>query len=236
MTKSRHINKPKAIWTADQIEIVRARYPHEKTAHIARDLGKGVDLVFRKAKGLGLSKTQAYLDSPDACRLRRDNPNSAGHRYPKGHVPANKGLRRLGWAPGRMAETQFKKGRKPEESRNYKLIGSLRITDSGYLERKVSDDQSIYPARRWVAVHRLVWIEANGPVPVGHLCVFKPGMKTIDPDQITLDKIDCVTFAENMLRNTCHNYPKEIAQLIQLRGAVQRKINRRTKDERNDQK
>jgi hypothetical protein len=36
--------------------------------------------------------------------------------------------------------------------------------------------------------------------------------------------------AESMRRNSYHNYPKELAQLIQLRGALNRKINASIKD------
>lgn len=36
----------------------------------------------------------------------------------------------------RMQSTQFRKGRAPEESRNYLPIGSLRLTKNGWLEEK----------------------------------------------------------------------------------------------------
>lgn len=55
-------------------------------------------------------------------------------------------------------------------------------------------------------------------------------MHTTDPAAITADRLELVTRAENMARNTLHRYPKEVAQLIQLRGALNRKINARTKD------
>ena len=48
-------------------------------------------------------------------------------------------------------------------------------------------------------------------------------------EEITLDKVECISLAENMRRNSCHQYGKEIARLIQLRGAVSRQINKRGK-------
>ena len=45
--------------------------------------------------------------------------------------------------------------------------------------------------------------------------------------EITLDKVECISLADNMRRNTCHQYGPEIAKLIQLRGAVTRQINKR---------
>lgn len=111
---------------------------------------------------------------------------------------------------------------------NYVPIGTERIKD-GVLARKVTDDPSMYPARRWVPVHRMVWEAKHGPVPAGHVVRFLPGMKTLVASEITENKLELVTLAENMRRNTLHRYPKDVVQLIQLRGALNRKINRRSK-------
>lgn len=50
-------------------------------------------------------------------------------------------------------------------------------------------------------------------------------MRTAVLDEITLDRVECISLAENMRRNSYHNYPKEIALAIQLRGVLNRKIN-----------
>jgi hypothetical protein len=213
----------------EEDEILRRAFPHNRTAKVARVLGRSESSVHQRARKLGLKKSAKYLASPEACRLRRGGEVGKPYRYPKGHVPANKGLRRPGWAPGRMATTQFKKGAMSGAAqRNYVPIGTERIKD-GVLARKVTDDPSMYPARRWVPVHRMVWEAAHGPVPEGHVVRFRDGMKTLVASEITDDRLELVTFAENMLRNTLHRYPKEIVHLIQLRGALNRKINRRSK-------
>lgn len=80
--------------------------------------------------------------------------------------------------------------------------------------------------QRWKAVHRLLWVERHGPVPAGHVVVFRNGDKT----DLRLENLECVSRREQMARNTVHNYPKEIAQLMQLRGALNRKINNRSND------
>jgi len=229
MTKSRGINKPRAVWTDEMVAAVIARYPHEKTEKIALDLGLGVGQVFSKATNLGLEKTQVYLASPDACRLRREDSPGIAFRFPKGHVPANKGVKGISY-PG-MEATQFKKGQlSPRCQAMLKQIGDLRINSYGYLERKIT--MGLNGGRRWRAEHRLVWEAANGIIPDGHVVVFKPGMRSNILEEITLDKVELISRRELMNRNTLHNYPKEIALCIQLRGAVNRKINRRLKDER----
>jgi len=230
VTKSRNILSPRIQWTDWQLVQLRTRYANEKTENIANDIGVPLNKVYAQASRLGLAKTQEYLASADACRLRRGGDIGAAYRFKTGEPAWNKGK---SYQPGgRCQDTQSKKGHK----HNTELpLSTLRINADGYLERKTSMTHPV-PARRWIAVHRLVWIEANGPVPNGHVVVFKPGMRTNVLDEITLDKVELISCAENMRRNSYHNYPKEIAQLIQLRGAVQREINRRQRHDNTDNK
>lgn len=229
MTKSRGIRAPRIKWTPLQVEEIRRRYPHEKTEKIADDLNLPVGRIYAKAAWMGLSKTPEYLASPDACRLRGKNPNSVRTRFQKGLTPWNKGVKGLSLGG---KETQFKKGQMPHNTHE---VGAYRITRDGTLQRKIGNAKGSN-SKRWRGVHELVWIEANGPVPPKHICVFKPGMRTSVLEEITIDKVECISLAENMRRNTLHRYPKEIAQLIQLRGAVQRQINKRSKqNERADE-
>jgi hypothetical protein len=241
VTKSRNILRPRKRWTDSELEILRARYPHEQTSIVSAALGRDTHGVYRKANQLGILKTEAYLESPAAGRTRPSNgshPNSVKHRFQKGQTSHNKGLRRPGWHRGRMKETQFRKGQlSGQAAYNYVPIGTLRVNADGYLDKKVTDDASIVSARRWVGVHRLVWEEAHGPIPDGYVVVFQPGRRTIDPNLITLDALELVSRVELMRRNTVHNLPKELAELVQLRGALMRKINRRTREsEEQDQR
>lgn len=131
-------------------------------------------------------------------------------------------------AGGRSAETRFKPGRPACEARNYQPIGSLRLNKDGYLERKVTDDPALAPVRRWVGVHRLVWEAAHGPIPPRHVVRFLPGQRTVVAEEITVERLELVSQAENMRRNTVHRYPPQIAQAVQLLGALNRIINNRS--------
>lgn len=220
-------------WTATEDAMLRRRYPDEQAAVIARDMGFRVSQVHQRAHALGLRKSEAFKASDRSGRILRGRTDSRirATQFPKGHVPANKGVRRPGWAPGRMGETQFKKGQMSGAAQhNYVPIGSERISKDGYLERKTTDDPRLVPTRRWVGVHRLVWERAHGPIQHGHIVVFRPGTHTQDAALITADKLELITRVENMRRNSYHNrYPKEVARLIQLKGALNRKINRKAR-------
>ena len=214
----------KRLWSDQEIATITARYPHEPTADVARALRRSVLAVYQRAQLLGLEKSAEYLASPAACRLRRGDNVGAACRFQKGHVPANKGLRRPGWGPGRMKATQFKKGvRQGVAVKLYQPIGTERISKDGYLERKTNDNLPLQA--RWRSVHLLIWEAAHGPVPKGHAIAFRNG----DKRDIRLDNLHCISRRELMARNTVHNLPKPLAQTIQLLGALNRQIRRKTR-------
>jgi hypothetical protein len=214
-------------WTADHDETMRLSYPHVPTYVMAYLLDRSEAAVNARANILGLNKSAKYLASAHACRLRRGDNVGSRYRFPKGNVPANKGLRRPGWAPGRMASTQFKKGAKPP---SWLPVGSTRVNADGYLDRKVA------AAGRtnldWIAEHRLVWIAHHGEIPKGHVVTFKSGRRSTLEADITIDAIELITLAENMRRNTIHNLPAELKGAINALGGLRRSITCRSKREK----
>jgi len=211
----------KRLWSADDIAAVVARYPHEPTTTLAQDLRRTVTAVYQRAQILRLTKSPDYLAGPDACRLRRGDQVGHAHRFPKGHVPANKGLRRPGWGPGRMRETQFKKG---QAVWNWRAVGTQRLVD-GYFYTKVSDLRNVSWTRNWRPTHVLLWENHHGPIPRAHVVTFVNGDRT----DVRLDNLKLISRRELMARNTVHNLPKPLVETIQLLGALNRRIRRRTK-------
>lgn len=98
----------------------------------------------------------------------------------------------------------------------------------GYLERKVTDDPSKKPARRWIAAHRLVWEAANGPVPAGYMVRFRAGMATTEESEITIDRLELVSRAYNMAQNSIHNYPIPVKSLIRAVKRAERALENRS--------
>lgn len=234
MTKSRNILAPRHRWTRKELAILRREYPHRRCADVAPLVGHSVSSTYQMSIKLKLGKSDAFKASEASGRLTKLSASGFNHRFKKGHASWNKGTH---WtAGGRSVETRFKKGRRPEESHNYRPVGSLRVTQDGILEQKVTDDQSVYPARRWVSVQRLVWEAAHGPIPAGHSVVFKNGERTTVFEEISVDRLECLSRADLMRRNTLHRYPKDIQRAIQLRGALMRQINKRSKRENEDQR
>ena len=211
-------------WSAEEIEMLRRRYSEESTVTITAALGRSKNSVYITAGRLGLKKSAAYLASPAACRLRRGDNVGAAYRFKPGQVPANKGLRRPGWAPGRMRETQFKKGVRQGVARKlWKPIRTERVSKDGYLERKVNDDLPLHA--RWRAVHLTMWEEAHGPLPPGHVIAFTNGDKT----DLRLDNFELITRADLMRRNMIHRLPPELKSAIMLKRSLMRIIRKKEK-------
>lgn len=233
MTKSRGILGPRQYWTDAEDAVLRAHYATTLTADLAELLGHTLSSTHQRAKRLGLSKSREWIAATARERIE-SNPDHGSRRtrLQAGHTPPNKGIKRPpGWSPGRMAEGQFKPGRPAHEARNYQPIGTHRINRDGHVERKVTDDPAIVPARRWVPVYRIVWQEANGPIPKDHLVRFKPGMATVVPEDITVDRLECISKAENARQNSIHNMPPELAAIARLRGQITRAIHEREEQE-----
>jgi hypothetical protein len=222
MTRSRHILRPRVRWTAQDEQFLRDWYPHVNTETLAEALRCGVKRVYQKASELWLRKDPSLIAEMSRTHMMRPDHGGRRTQFEPACDPWNKG--RSYQPGGRSVGTRFQAGKPAHMAPNYLPIGSLRVTADGTLQRKVSDDRSMSPTRRWVAVARLVWEAENGPIPDGHSVVFRPGRKTTLVDEITPDALELLTRQEMMALNSVHRYPKELAHLIQLRGALTRKI------------
>lgn len=209
-------------WTPEQLDTLRRLYAMTPTIQIAELIGRPLRATYAKATELGLRKAPEYFAAHQAGRTVGDRGRAT--RFQPGQTPWNKGT---SYRPGgRCAETQFKPGQRPH---TWRPVGSYRVNADGYLDRKVSDTG--YPPRDWVGVHRLVWIAANGPIPRGHVVVFRPGRRTTNVDEITPDALECISRKTLIERNTVHRHGPEIARLVQLRGAVNRQIRKHERNE-----
>ena len=216
-------------WTAEQIKLFRKLYPHQPVPQTAAACGHTVTQCYGRAKKLGLSLSPEYR----RAYLSRCGNQLAAHsasivaRFPKGHVPLNKGLRRPGWYRGRMRETQFKKGQRPT---NTVPVGAIIPNADGYLRVKVTNLPE-GPGKRggsspnWKFLHRIIWEAAHGPIPRGYRIWWKDG----NHRNCSLANLELLSGKDHMKRTTIHNWPEPVRRVIQLAGALKRKINQREK-------
>jgi hypothetical protein len=212
-------------WTAEQLNILQMFYPSHNTENVAFMAGHSVRSTYQKARALGVKKSQEFMATESARRMNQIDHPARAHQYQKGQSAWNRGTKGVVGVHEACRATQFKPGSKPQMTRP---IGSTKVDKDGVLLRKVSDAPG-RRAGRWRGVHELVWTAANGPLPPKHIVVFKPGMRTSVLEEITVDRVECISLAENMKRNTRHNLPPELREIVQLRAVLTRQINKRGK-------
>lgn len=219
-------------WKAAELKLLRKLYPMTDSGELAKRFGVTKPQLYGEAKRLGLRKAPEFLSE-----LGRKKLTIAGvpHRFKSGLIPHNKGTRRPGWAPGRMAETQFKKGeRRGAANRNWKPIGTILPDTEGFLRIKVrewrpGEATGFGNTDIWPLLNRHVWAQHRGPIPPSHAVVFRDG----DRANCAIENLEMISRAQLMKRNTIHKrYPKEMVNAIMLLGAVKRKV-REKSEERN---
>lgn len=228
MTADRY-RSGKRLWSAEEDAALQQRYPDQPTATLAGELRRSVASVYQRARQLGLLKSPAYLASPHASRLRRGDQVGKRTQFQKGQTPFNKGLRRPGFTAGRMQETWFKKGeRRGAAARNWLPVGTIAVDAEGYRRIKVRESLPGEPhgfgnTKAWPLLNRHLWAEAHGPIPPGHAVVFKDGNRA----HCVLENLELVSQRDLMRRNSVHNLPAPVADVVRLIGAVKRQIRRR---------
>jgi phage protein len=105
-------------------------------------------------------------------------------RFEKGHVPYNKGKK----FPGTGNRTTFRKGATPH---NKMKVGEDAITTDGYVKTKIAEPDV------WEYKHKLIWVEANGPIPEKHSIIFADGNKL----NLSIDNLLLVSKAELLMLN-----------------------------------
>lgn len=203
----------KHFWTLQEENYLCRHYANEKNEDIAIAMGLSVGSVVRRAGKLSLKKSHEFF-----VRMS-DRPEVRATRFKKGHVPTNKGLK--GYHPNsnkqaieRQKKTQFTKGHIPH---NHKPVGSERISRDGYLEVKVAEP------RRWELKHRIVWRQHYGNIPHGYNIQFKDGNRM----NVTIENLYMISRSEqlNTQNSLRAKYPKDMQEVIMLRGALKRKLN-----------
>lgn len=229
--RRRDPSKPKRrYWTAAELKRLARLYPDRPTAEVAKLLGRTLSAAYGTAKKYGLKKSPEYLAT---------DPHA---RFPKGHVPANKGLRRPGYSVGRgrMQETQFRKGeRTGAAANNWKPIGTILTDDEGYLRIKVreyvhgKEHSGTGNTKVWPMYNRYLWEKHKGPIPPKHIVIFKDRNRA----NCVIENLELLSMADNCRRNSMWaRLPRELAEVIQLNGALKRKLRSSTDGKEQDQR
>ena len=114
------------------------------------------------------------ITAKEIAYFRRNHKLKSGltGQFKKGNVAHNKGKKQIEYmskeAIERTKKTRFKKGNKPK---NYRPVGSERITKDGYIEVKVADPN------KWETKNKIIYKQYFGDIPKGHKVIYADGNK-----------------------------------------------------------
>ena len=114
------------------------------------------------------------ITAKEIAYFRRNHKLNSGltGQFKKGNVAHNKGKKQIEYMSQesieRTKKTRFKKGNKPK---NYRPVGSERITKDGYIEVKVADPN------KWETKNKIIYKQYFGDIPKGHKVIYADGNK-----------------------------------------------------------
>jgi len=189
--------------TKKQEAKIRREYLNKPIKPLAEEMNITYGRIMRLLKKWG-------LEIPKEIRESRKRSGM----YSKGHVSFNKGMKQYEFMSPEQIEksraTRFQPGRLPH---NTKYDGHERISKDGYVEIRLR--LGVYKLK-----HLHEWEKINGKLPEGHILNCINGDKTnCCPENWRL-----ISREENMLRNSKHQFPKEIIPSMILIGKITKTI------------
>ena len=182
-------------WTPEQCRFLEANIKGRSRKEMTRMINETFNLSLTDGQVIGAIKNRGLSNGRDT----RFKPGMVNQRNPKGL---------------RMSQaTEFKKGNRPW---NYKPVGSERVNTDGYVDVKIADPN------KWRQKHHLIWEEAHGPIPKGHMLIFGDGNRL----NVTLDNLILITLAQNArlngykLRQDNAELTRTAVLLAELKGEV----------------
>ena len=207
-------------WTQEEEETLSRLYEDPKvfSKDIAKMLGRTLPQVYQKARAMGLKAPMERLRM--AGKIGMQHPKSVATRFTKGHTPLNKGKKVSPEVYEKMSPTMFKKGHISENKRE---VGAERVNVYGYIEIKVAEPNV------WRLKHRIVWEQHNGVIPAGYNVQFK----NHNTQDCRIENLYLISKAEQMRNENSliAKYPKELQDVIRLKGVVNRQIHKHQKNQ-----
>jgi hypothetical protein len=105
--KSRHV------WTEKEDRLLIEWYPYLYCNFLSKWMQRSERAIYSRVKSLGISKSKYFLSNELRNQGVRLQVNGKAFRYPKGHLPANKGKKMSAEVYEKAKHTFFQKGHIP---------------------------------------------------------------------------------------------------------------------------
>lgn len=187
--------KKRKKWTQAEDDYLRKIYPEMSNEEVAMWLHRSKRAVMAHAYILGVHKSPEFAEK----QFRKG-------QFRKGQTPHNKGKSRKYWATPEaeelMTKGQFKPGECRDDNPRKKPIGHEKVYADGYV---------------WIITehgrkqkHRVVWEQANGPIPPDHCVKFKDGNRM----NCSLDNLYLVSRADHARETRAALSPEQKKEIM----------------------
>jgi hypothetical protein len=170
----------------EELGLTRRRLPRRITDYIQKHYATQTQSEIARALGLPVYTVKNY-----AIRAGLRKGPSTATRFKKGQDPWNKGIP---FKPPGSEKGQFKKGNLPHNTKAGDGCITVRFANS---KKSLPYQYIRLGLGKWRELHRHLWEQAHGPIPRGHLVVFRNG-NTLD---CRLENLELITLRENADRN-----------------------------------
>jgi len=204
-------------WTPEEDAILIEMYKDHFAQEIAAKLDRSDRSIYCRTRLLGLKAAPDHASR--AGKIGTKHPMAIAHRFKKGQVPPNKGKRMPEEIYKKVEKTMFRKGNVPA---THRPVGTETLRSDGYIWVKVEEPN------KWRLKQRLLWEQYNGPIPPGYNVQFKDH----NPKNCRIENLYIISRSEQMRNENSliASYPKPLADLIRLKGAVNRQIHKQQKN------
>lgn len=197
---------PRKKWTPEENKKLAKLYPERSNSDLSEIFGVSLHQIKGKAQRMGLRKSQDHME------------RSSLGQFTKGMTPWNKGV---SYMPKNGA-TRFQKGNKPHTWLPIGAIANRSDRDNEW-NIKVADTGT--RATDWRPLAEYVWVQAGFEPPTTNEVIrFKDGYKANGPSCYKIERLEKITRAENMERNTIHRYPEELKGAMRMLGKLKKEI------------
>ena len=199
-----------------QDKILEILYPYIPAKVLGDYLGLTVSQVYNRTYKRGIKKDPKIKKEINRAKVLEAGKHT---RFEKGNKPWNEGKKCPNLLLTNAAKFMFKPGRKPHNTKEDNAV-SIRKDTSGrlYYYSKLADS-------KWVLTHRLIWEQANGPIPAKHIVRFIDG----NTMNLQLSNLDSIPMFYKAKPNTIHTFPDHHKKL----NTHKAKLNKTIKNKQN---
>jgi hypothetical protein len=186
-------------WTEKELETLRRLYPNNTSSVVAVILKRDVSSINGKARTLGLQKSEHHKEVTlkKLASQQAQHPELVAHRFPKGHVPANKGMKGV-HAPG-SEKGWFPKRHLPANTLHDGAI-TIRVD---HKDRKGRKQKWIRLKKaKWQELQRYNWEKKYGKIPKGMV------LRCKSEDTLNCDPANWTMITKSENRELNKNYEK----------------------------